>query len=426
MDVLPFDLARVPPHWSVAPLAAHFDERKTQVSDTDYAPLSVTKDGVVPQLESAAKTDNNDSRRLVRAGDFVINSRSDRKGSSGLSALDGSVSLIYTVLTPRGSIHPLFAHHLLRSRPFQEEFYRWGVGIVDDLWTTRYSAMKRIPLPLPPIDEQRRIADFLDRETAQIDALIAKQEQFIAGLRERRDSLVGRVVFEGLRGGPLAESAARWLPSTPAAWPITQLGYVANTLAGYAFPSEGFTQNPTHTRLLRGINVKPGGVDWSEVVYWDCDTDPVPARYQLNPGDLVLGMDRPFIGSGVRVATITEQDAPALLLQRVLRIRPTRLSDQGYLRHLFSTQAFSMYLEPMFTGVSVPHISEWQVRKFRIPLPPLSEQHEISVHLDEQAARIDALIVKAGELIALARDRRAALITEAVTGRLGLSSGRAV
>lgn len=284
-------------------------------------------------------------------------------------------------------------------------------------------AIQRHLLPMPPLDEQRRIVEFLDREMAQIDALIANQEQLIQGLLERRESLVGHTVFSGLRGGALWDNDEAWLPPTPATWPVTQLGFATDTLAGYAFPSEGFRSNPSDTRLLRGINVKPSMIDWSDVVYWEESLKPVSPRYRLEPGDLVLGMDRPFIGAGVRLASISEDDTPSLLLQRVMRIRPLVNSDRDYLRHLFSTRSFYMYLEPMFTGVSVPHISEWQVRKYRIPLPPIDEQREIARYLDRKTAKIDALIAKAEEFIGLARERRASLITEAVTGGIDVSTG---
>jgi type I restriction enzyme S subunit len=318
---------------------------------------------------------------------------------------------------------PRYMAYWTQSKHFADQV---ALGVVrstiDNYSASKYRSTRA---PVPPIDEQRRIAEYLDRETAQIDALIAKQEQLIHGLLERRESLVGHAVFSGLRGAALRDNDEAWLPPTPATWPVTQLGFVTDTLAGYAFPSEGFTSKPSDTRLLRGINVKPGVIDWSEVVYWDENLNPVPSRYRLEPGDLVLGMDRPFIGAGIRVASISEYDAPSLLLQRVMRIRPLVNSDRGYLRHLFSTRSFYMYLEPMFTGVSVPHISEWQVRKYRIPLPPTDEQREIARYLDRKTAEIGALIAKAREFIALARERRAALITEAVTGRIDASTGNA-
>ena len=109
-------LGKLPVHWQCKKIGALFVERKTKVSDKDFAPLSVAKIGVVPQLETAVKTDAGDNRKLVCSGDFVINSRSDRKGSCGVSDLDGSVSLINIVLTPRDELNSKYVHYLLRSQ----------------------------------------------------------------------------------------------------------------------------------------------------------------------------------------------------------------------------------------------------------------------------------------------------------------------
>ena len=94
-------LNSIPDHWESHKIRELFVERSEKVSDKDYSPLSVSKAGVVPQIATAAKTNNGDNRKLVRKGDFVINSRSDRRGSSGISNYDGSVSLINIVLKPR-------------------------------------------------------------------------------------------------------------------------------------------------------------------------------------------------------------------------------------------------------------------------------------------------------------------------------------
>ena len=183
-------IGQVPCGWQVRRIGQLFEQRNEKVSDKDYPPLSVTKKGVVPQMQHVAKTDDNDNRKLVLAGDFVINSRSDRKGSSGLSHLDGSVSLINTVLRPKGEIIPEFAHYLLRSYAFQEEFYRMGNGLVADLWTTNFGAMKVISIPLPPRDEQQQISNFLQTEMAHFDRLIGLKNEFIELLSERMVSSV--------------------------------------------------------------------------------------------------------------------------------------------------------------------------------------------------------------------------------------------
>jgi type I restriction enzyme M protein len=168
-------LGDIPETWNTEKINQLFEERNETVSDSDYAALSVTKHGIVPQLDTVAKTNAGDSRKRIAKGDFVINSRSDRKGSAGVSQHSGSTSLINIVLkSPK--IFPGYCHHLLRSYGFQEEFFRWGRGIVADLWSTRYSEMKCISLPIPPLAEQEKIADILEIQTAKIEALLTEAE----------------------------------------------------------------------------------------------------------------------------------------------------------------------------------------------------------------------------------------------------------
>ena len=191
-------LGQIPAHWNNTKINLLFSERKTKVSDKDYLPLSVAKIGVVPQLDTAVKTDAGDNRKLVRSGDFVINSRSDRKGSCGISNFDGSVSLINIVLTPREEMNRNFIHYLMRSNPFSEEFYRYGRGIVGDLWTTRYSEMKNILLPIPPISEQNRIANYIKEKEESFNRainLLAQQVVCLIELKSRiiSDAITGKI-----------------------------------------------------------------------------------------------------------------------------------------------------------------------------------------------------------------------------------------
>lgn len=155
-------LGEIPLTWSLQKISTFYSLRNQKVSDKDYLPLSVTKKGVLPQLENVAKSDDGDNRKLVKKGDFVINSRSDRRGSCGISPLDGSVSLINTVLIPRGQANPQYLDWLFHTKNFADEFYKWGRGIVDDLWSTRWQDMKRITIPVPALEEQYLIAEFFE------------------------------------------------------------------------------------------------------------------------------------------------------------------------------------------------------------------------------------------------------------------------
>jgi type I restriction enzyme S subunit len=301
-------------------------------------------------------------------------------------------------------------------------------GEIDALCSTatipHFTAEKvaALTVPAPSVGQQAAIADFLDRETARIDTLIAKQEKLIETLGERRRSVVEVGVFRGVaRNDNLFDSGFKWLPHVPADWPVTQLGFVSETLPGFAFPAEKFSSDTSHVKLLRGINIKPGALDWSETVYWESASERTTRTYGLEAGDLVVGMDRPFVTEGVRVARVSDTDLPALLLQRVLRIRSRAGVSNRFLAYVLGTRAFHLYLEPLFTGVSVPHASEWQIRKFRFPLPPPDTQREIVEYLDENLEAIDSLIRRAHRFIDLVRERRAALITAAVTGQIDVT-----
>lgn len=187
-------LPQIPTHWEMSKVSSHFRQRCEKVSDKDYPPLSVSKQGVTPQLANVALSNaEGNARKLVMKGDYAVNSRSDRKGSCGVSKYEGSVSLITIVLEPF-NINGEYIHYLFRSNPWVEEFYRNGRGIVADLWTTNYQMMKSMYLPVPPISEQREIVAYLDHKIAKIDTLTAKLQQEIATIKEYKQRLISDVV----------------------------------------------------------------------------------------------------------------------------------------------------------------------------------------------------------------------------------------
>ena len=184
----------IPAHWKIGRVRDFFEYRNEKVSETDFPPLSVTKNGVVPQMDNVAKSlAEGETRKKVCKDDFVVNSRSDRKGSCGTSPLDGSVSLIYIVLKPK-DILPNFVNYYFHSNDWIEEFYRNGKGIVADLWTTNYVTMRNIEIATPPIQEQHEIVAYLDDKCNKIDAIIKKTESKIELLKELKRSLINEVV----------------------------------------------------------------------------------------------------------------------------------------------------------------------------------------------------------------------------------------
>lgn len=266
------------------------------------------------------------------------------------------------------------------------------------------SMLGEIEIAAPDTQKQHAIADFLDRKTAQIDALIGKKQRQIELLQEKRQALVSEAV-SGREG--MTE---------------LKLGLLIELLPGFAFRSDGFSQAEDDIRLLRGVNVGIGSIQWKETVRWPRTEVTSYSEYLLRPGDLVLGMDRPWISTGIRLAQITEADTPSLLLQRVARLRARRGITQAYLKLLLSSIQFKSYFEPILTGVSVPHISPEQILSFRFRLPELDEQQDVFSSIEEETTRIERMTIKLNETIDKLREYRQAFITAAVTGKLDVRS----
>ena len=404
-------LGKIPSCWEAKRLGQFFEERREKVSDEDYPALSVTMQGIVPQLETAAKTDAGDNRKLVRKNDFVINSRSDRKGSSGVSSCDGSVSLISIVMTPR-EIHPPFAHHLLRSYPFQEEFYRYGKGIVADLWSTNSSEMKNILIPDISLSEQEKIAAFLDHETAKIDALIEKQQRLIELLKEKRQAVISHAVTKGLNpNAPMKDSGVEWLGEVPSHWKVASLGY-------YAQISTGATPDRSNQSYWNGSIpwIKTGEVKYDEIFeaeeYISVEAVAKSSVKLSPPGTVLMAM----YGQGVTRGRVAILGVAATYNQACAAINTRSEIWNRYLIRFFMASYHAITDDGNET--SQMNLNADIVGKFKISIPPLNEQHQIVDYITPKIEKFDLMIDQAETAISLMLERRTALISAAVTGKI--------
>ena len=318
------------------------------------------------------------------------------------------------ILRPnKGTIDAAFLTYCLNVT----EFHHYITGSTRD--KLNQSDMNEIALRFPPVPEQTQIGAFLDHEAAKIDELIAKQERLIELLEEKRQVVISHAVTKGLNpDAPLRPSGIDWLGDVPVHWGVGKSRYYLTVVSGFAFSSSGFTSDVADTKLLRGINVGVNRLKWAETVFWRRKNNDGLDIYEMQEGDLVLGMDRPLIGKGVRVAKVTKKDLPCLLLQRVTSLKTSKKLDCDYLFSLLSSELFVAHITPDMTGVSVPHLSPGQIGDFVIPVPPFSEQRKIAEYLFRQGKTFDDLINKAQSAITLLKERRTALISAAVTGKI--------
>lgn len=406
-------LGDIPEHWELTRLGTRFEERRTKVSDKDYPALSVTKQGILPQLDSAAKTNDGDNRKLVKAGDFVINSRSDRKGSSGISDRDGSVSLINIVLEPH-NVHPIFCNYLLKSYVFVEEFYRMGHGIVADLWTTRYDEMKAIMVGIPPLSEQTAIAQFLDRKTAQIEVVITQKQRMIELLKERRQILIHQAVTRGLNPDvPMKDSDVEWIGEIPEHWEITQIKKIAQTTSGGTPPSGNIKEYYNgHIPWVRTTDLNNDELyDVPEKITDKAIRDTACKVVPINTVCVAM-----YGGPG-SIGKHSILRFSATLNQALCGIIP---SEKLYCEFLYYYVKFCRpYWMINAKGTRVdPNISQDEVRKMSITLPPKSEQIAIAEHIESITQKISTAIGLKEQEIEKLKEYKASLINSVVTGKV--------
>lgn len=244
-----------------------------------------------------------------------------------------------------------FLHHYLRafspSRLIQDAAYP----------SIRLGDIAGMKVPLPSIQDQRRIAAILD----QADVLRAKRREALALLDELQ-----RGIFIEMFGD-----------QSSLGWPEVSLGEVTDTLTGFAFRSEEYVEcNTEAVRLCRGVNVLPGRIDWSDTAWWPLRKVIGLEKFGLAVGDVVLAMDRPWISEGFKITRVSERDCPSLLVQRVTRIRGGELADEKFIYHLLKQPAFAHHCKP--TETTVPHISPKEIRSYKFRLPPVALQTDFS------------------------------------------------
>lgn len=400
-------LGKIPDNWKTIKFNALYDLRNEKVSDKDFPPLSVTKMGIVPQLSNAAKTNNGDNRKLVEIGDFAINSRSDRRGSCGISKYEGSVSLINTVLKPiNREMNPRYYGWLFKTVEFADEFYKWGHGIVDDLWTTNWQDMKNITLVCPSKTEQNKIADFLDKKVSQIDDISKKIQQEITDLEEYRNSIIVKAVTKGLNPNVLMkDSGIPWIEKIPQQWNIEPIylhfyqGKNKNNLG-----KEKNLLSLSYGKIIRKNINSVGGL--------------LPSSYNtyniVEAGDIIIRpTDLQNDKRSLRTGLVTEH---GIITSAYLDLKPKTKNSSRYYHYLLHAYDIQKVFYNMGNGVRQGlNFSEFS--KLKILVPNLKNQLAISDYLDNLNKKISKIILNKKSQLEKLNQYKQSIIYEYVTGK---------
>lgn len=425
-------LGQVPVHWDVLALKRHFDVTLGKM---------VTKEGdeddraIFPYLRSAnvqaGRVSLDDVKRMwlaseerkaldLRAGDLVVCEGGDV----------GRCALLERDLPGFG-----FQNSVLRIRSIGQADNRvlayWlkllkDNGFIDVLCNKATIAhftadkVRNLPVAVPPAPEQRLIAEFLDRETGKLDSLVAEQEALLALLAEKRQAIISDAVTRGLDPSVrIKDSGLEWLGLVPSHWKFGKLGYGFKLGGGFAFSSAYF--GPEGVAVVRMNNLKRGHLDLSGAT---CIPENIcmPA-FALRDGDLVWGMSGSIgeTGSLGNFARVFLADLPCQQNQRVGRFigNESRLT-LDFLEYIIQARLFTEQILVMVNNTAQYNVSSEQVQSCIIAFPPIIEQRSIVDYIRTEVAKCDDLSAESLRSIALLRERRASLISAAVTGQMDL------
>ena len=397
-------IGAIPQNWQLSKIGSLYTQRNEKVSDKDYPPLSVTMQGILPQLATAAKTDDGDNRKLVRVGDFAINSRSDRRGSCGISPLDGSVSLINIILTPRTAMHPGYYNWLFHTTLFADEFYKWGHGIVADLWTTRWQEMKSISVPVPEYAEQERIAAFLDAECAEIDAVLEKTRASIEEYKKLKQAVITQAVTKGIRGDrPMKDSGIEWIGEIPAEWDVIR----------NVFLYKEKSRLPEENAVSLSLSQVDGLIATDDMKERSLKTSTYDGWKQVRTNDLVLNRFKGHLG------VLFAANIEGMVSFHYGVYEPLRQFDSKFFEYLYHSDVYKAILGLKSNGMTIglQNLSNQNFYSVYSLYPPETEQQEIIQYLDDKCSGIDALLVQKQEHLTEIENYKKSLIYECVTGK---------
>lgn len=395
-------LGDLPNDWRVVPAKAAFTERREPSLPTDIHLTPSQLYGVIPQTEYMSVTGGSvvqniagqDAMKHVEPNDFIIHLRSFQGGIER-STRAGKVSTAYTVLAPRDGVVADYFRWLLKSDGYIQEL-RTTTNQMRDGQSIKFRDFTKVPLPLPSCAVQRAIADYLSLETARIDTLIEEQQRLVQIQRERRQAVVSHAV----------------LKSTDLRLPLRRVVDVIDC----AHVTAEFVDDDHRFPVASIRECQREAVDLT-----DCNHTTQEFFDHLRAGGRAPRVgDLLFIRNvSVGLVSVVAPGTPNFALgQETVLLRRKSEVDPTFLRYALSGAEAKHAIESAMIGSTFRRINVAAIRSLPVPLPPVDEQRRIALYLDTQVMKIDALIAETERFIELSRERRAALITAAVTGQI--------
>ena len=398
-------IGKIPDEWTARQIRYLFEIR----DERNYKPLSevnlisvYTDKGVLQHNDieqtTGNKAQNADGYKHVYKNDLVVNIILCWMGALGISDFDGVTSPAYDVYSPKNLdlIFPKYYHYLFRTPQFNGKCYTEGRGIMQMRWRTYSSEFKSIKVPFPPLSEQTKIAGFLDKKCSEIDSVIEESKKSIEEYKAWKQS----VIFEAVTG-----------KNNRKKWKQEKLKYLAD------YNIESLSEETNDDFNFDYIDI--GSVKFGEGIVskenMNFKVSPSRARRIVKEGDVIISSVRTYLRA---IARIEKSDVPQIVSTGFVVFTPNKekiTSDFFY--YAISSESLIEQVEANSVGISYPAINAIDIANFKIPLPSIKEQEEISIEIDAKCAQIDSLISEKQSLIKDLAEYKKSLIFEAVTGK---------
>ncbi len=413
----------IPSYWDVKPTFALCDaSTQKNIDGAESNVLSLSYGNIISrdvETNFGLLPESFNTYQLINCGDVILrltDLQNDKNSLRvGLAKQKGIITSAYLKLKANSNINPKFLYRLLHSYDTTKVFYGMGGGLRQSM---KFEDFRRLPLLLPPYEEQVKISAFLDHETAKIDNLIEKQQQLIELLKEKRQAVISHAVTKGLNPDvPMKDSGVEWLGEVPEHWTVTRLGYHSLKIGSGKTPKGGSEIYLDEGVLfLRSQNIYDDGLRLgsSECVFIDLKIHNEMKGTRILEGDILLNITGGSIGRSCIVPTPFIE---ANVNQHVCILRFNE-NIRDFISYAMKSSSTKEQIEACQVGGNREGLNFEQISKINICLPPEEEVSAVLRYLKIRLPQLDTLKKNAENIILFLQERRTALISAAVTGKI--------
>lgn len=397
-------IGKIPEGWEVSQLK-YATRWKSEKGCPDAPVLSLYRDfGVVPK---DSRDDNHNvtsldtsNYKVVDIGDLVINKMKAWQGSMAVSDYRGIVSPAYHVCSiTSNKVNKRYLHHLLRNPAYLPEYARLSTGMRIGQWDLGFDDFKNIPFLIPPLDEQAKIADYLDNGCASLDVILDKTRSSIEEYKKLKQAVITQAVTKGVRGErEMKDSGVEWIGEINHRFSLIKLKYICSILDQYRKPISADKRSQSGS-ILYDYYGASGAIDKID-------------DYTIDDHVMLIGED----GANLRMRNLPlmyEVNGKAWINNHAHILKPTERVDFYYLFYALE----ELDINPYITGSAQPKLSQEKLQNIWVPLPDLEEQQEIATYIRSKCAEIDGLVAKKEQLVKELESYKKSLIYEVVTGK---------